>query len=398
MAAVSRLNLQRCFHKALVPGNMGIKALSTLNVTSNKNTVEQRRGYAAKAFALPKAKYGGRHTVSMLPGGGIGPELMGYVKEVFRYAGVPVDFEDVAIDPNSEGNDDLEEAITSIRRNGVALKGNIETRSLSPDVMSRNVALRNELDLFVNVLHCYSFPGITARHKDVDVVIVRQNTEGEYAMMEHEGVRGVVECLKVVTRENSERICRFAFDYAKRHGRKKVTTVHKANIMKSSDGLFLEVSRYVAKEYPGIEHNDMIIDNCCMQLVSNPHQFDVMLTTNLYGTIVSNVICGLVGGAGLYSGRNYGYEFAVFEPGTRNTGTAIAGKNIANPISMMNAAVDLLRHLRLENHAQWLSEAIDKTMNDDKIHTPDLGGQATSMDIVKNIIEYLQLKTKVENW
>jgi len=264
--------------------------------------------------------------------------------------------------------------------------------------MSRNVALRNELDLFVNVLHCYSFPGIPSRHQGIDITIVRQNTEGEYAMMEHESVRGVVECLKVVTRANSERLARYAFELARNNGRKKVTTVHKANIMKSSDGLFLAVSREVAKDYPDIEHNDMIIDNCCMQLVSRPHQFDVMLTTNLYGTIVSNVICGLTGGAGLFSGRNYGREFAVFEPGTRNTGTAIAGKNIANPISMLNAAVDLLLHLGLDNHAQWLAEGIHKTINEDKIHTPDLGGQATSMDVVKNIIEYLQLKTKVENW
>jgi len=354
----------------------------------------QSRSMSAKPKALPMAKYGGRHTVTLLPGGGIGPELMAYVREIFRFSGVPVDFEEVPIDPYSDGNDDLEYAITSIRRNGVALKGNIETRSLSPHIMSRNVALRNELDLFVNVLHCYSFEGTPARHKDVDIMIVRQNTEGEYAMQEHESVRGVVECLKVVTRENSERVARFAFDFAKKNGRKKVTTIHKANIMKSSDGLFLEVSREVAKEYPELEHNDMIIDNCCMQLVSKPHQFDVMLMTNLYGTIVSNVICGLIGGAGLLSGRNYGDEYAVFEPGTRNTGTSIAGKNIANPISMLNASVDLLNHLGHKENAQWLHEAIIKTVCVDRIHTPDLGGQATSMDVIKNIIEYLRLKTK----
>jgi isocitrate dehydrogenase (NAD+) len=246
----------------------------------------------------------------------------------------------------------------------------------------------------VNVLHCLSYPGVNSRHKDIDIYVVRQNTEGEYAMMEHESVHGVVECLKVVTRDNSERVARYAFDFAMKNGRKKVTTVHKANIMKSSDGLFLDVSREVAKEYPDIAHDDMIIDNCCMQLVSKPHQFDVMLTTNLYGTIVSNVICGLIGGAGLLSGRNYGHEYAIFEPGTRNTGTSIAGKNIANPISMMNAAGDLLHHLQLENHSVWLREAIDQTVNQDRIHTPDLGGQATSMDVIKNIIDYLQKKTK----
>jgi isocitrate dehydrogenase (NAD+) len=173
-------------------------------------------------------------------------------------------------------------------------------------VISRNVALRNELDLFVNVLHCKSFTGVPAHHENIDIMIVRQNTEGEYAMLEHESVRGVVESMKIITAENSERVARFAFEYAKSHGRKKVTTIHKANIMKISDGLFLDVSRQVAKDYPDIKHNDMIIDNCCMQLVSNPAQFDVMNMTNLYGTIVSNVICGLVGSAGLLSGKNYG--------------------------------------------------------------------------------------------
>lgn len=250
----------------------------------------------------------------MLPGGGIGPELMNYVKEVFRFAGVPVDFEVVDIDPASEGNDDLEYAITSIKRNGVALKGNIETKSEATGIISRNVALRNELDLYVNVLHCKSFNAIPAHHQNVDVVIIRQNTEGEYAMLEHESVRGVVESMKVVTVENAARVARYAFEFARANNRKKVTTIHKANIMKLADGLFLSVAREVAKDYPDIQHNDMIIDNCCMQLVSNPHQFDVMNTTNLYGSITSNVLCGLVGGAGLFSGRNYGDHVSIILP------------------------------------------------------------------------------------
>lgn len=186
------------------------------------------------------------------------------------------------------------------------LIGNIETKSELTGVLSRNVAIRNELDLYINVVHCKSFPGVPARQNNVDVMIIRQNTEGEYAMLEHESVPGVVESMKVVTESNSERVARYAFEFAKRNGRKKITTVHKANIMKFSDGLFLDTARRIAREYPEIEHNDMIIDNCCMQLVSNPHQFDVMMMTNLYGSIVSNVGCGLIGGAGLLSGRNYG--------------------------------------------------------------------------------------------
>lgn len=171
-----------------------------------------------------------------------------------------------------------------------------------------------------------------------------------------------------------------------------MTTIHKANIMKLADGLFLSVAREVAKDYPDIQHNDMIIDNCCMQLVSNPHQFDVMNTTNLYGSITSNVLCGLVGGAGLFSGRNYGDHYAVFEPGTRNTGTAIAGKNIANPIAMLNAAVDMLYHLGHSYHADCISDAIHKTIDVDGIHTPDLGGQNTSTEVVQNILQHLAEK------
>lgn len=306
----------------------------------------------------------------MLPGGGIGPELMNYVNEIFRYAGVPVDFEIIKINPDADNDDDLDYAITSIKRNGVAIKGNIETKSELIGVNSRNVALRNELDLYVNLLHCKSYPGVKARHSNIDIVVIRQNTEGEYAMLEHESVHGVIESMKIVTAENSERVARYAFEYAKNHNRKKVTTIHKANIMKLSDGLFLEVARTIAKEYPDIEHNDMIIDNCCMQLVSNPHQFEVMNTTNLYGSIVTNVICGLIGGAGLLSGKNDGYHSAVFEPATRNTGTAIAGKNIANPIAMLNASVDMLRHLGHNHHADVISEAIFQTICEDKIHTP----------------------------
>lgn len=345
--------------------------------------------YAKKVKGMPKAMYGGRHTVTMLPGGGIGPELMEYVKQVFTAAGVPVDFEEIYVDPNSDSNEELKYAITSIRRNGVAIKGNVETRSMQTGVISRNVALRNELDLFVNTVHCRSYKGIPSRHKNVDIVIVRQNTEGEYAMLEHESVPGVVESMKIVTLENAQRVTRFAFELARKEGRKKVTTVHKANIMKMSDGLFLATARQIAKEYPDIKHNDMIIDNCCMQLVSNPHQFEVMNMTNLYGTIVSNVICGLVGGAGLTSGINFGDHYAVFETGTRNTGTSIAGKNIANPIAMLNAAGDMLYYLGYEKHGRKIRRAIEKTITSDKVHTPDLKGSATSVEVVEKVIQNL---------
>lgn len=340
--------------------------------------------------SIPLAKYGGRHTVTMMPGDGIGPEMMGYVKDVFRVAGAPIDFEVAALNPSNDSYEDLVNAISSVKRNGCGMKGNIETKMNRPDIKSRNVEMRNELDLFVNVLKCKSQPGIKTRHDNLDVVLIRQNTEGEYAMLEHESVPGVIESLKIITEKSTERLCRFAFDYAKANGRKKVTLIHKANIMKLTDGLFLEVCNRVAQDYPEIEHNDMIIDNTCMQLVSNPWQFDVMILTNLYGTIVSNLICGLIGGPGILSGANYGPRYAVFEPGTRNTGTKLAGTNTANPCAMLNASVDLLEHLHLDEHAQLIRSAINKTINEDKVQTVDLGGQATSMDVVQNIITHIK--------
>ncbi|XP_077539277.1 isocitrate dehydrogenase [NAD] subunit gamma, mitochondrial-like [Haemaphysalis longicornis] len=352
-------------------------------------------GEAQPQHLTAKAKYGGRFMVTMLPGDGIGPELMKHVREVFRYGGVPVDFEEVHLDSNQDDLEDVDEAITAIKRNGVALKGNIETRHNSPNYKSRNVELRLRLKLFVNVIHCKSQEGVPTRHNNIDIVLIRQNTEGEYSCAEHESVPGVVESLKLITREKSEEIARYAFEFARQNGRKKITAVHKANIMKLSDGLFLKCCAETAKDYPEIEFDNMIIDNCSMQLVSNPSQFDVLLLPNLYGNILTNIACGLVGGPGITSGRNYGHDYAVFETGTRNTGKSIAGKNIANPLAMLNASVDLLDHLGLKNDATIIRNAIDKTLNVDKVHTPDLGGQATTRDVVNNIIKEVQESVKI---
>jgi isocitrate dehydrogenase (NAD+) len=205
--------------------------------------------------------------------------------------------------------------------------------------------------------------------------------------MEHENVTGVVESLKIITREKSEKIARYAFEYAAMHGRKKVTAVHKANIMKLSDGLFLKVCGEIAKEYPDIKFDNMIIDNCSMQMVSNPTQFDVLVLPNLYGNILTNIACGLVGGPGITSGRNYGDDYAVFETGTRNTGKSVAGKNIANPLAMINASADLLEYLGLEKQSEMVRAAVDKVINSEKLHTPDMGGQASTSDVVHFITE-----------
>eukprot|EP00088_Acartia_fossae_P022536 TRINITY_DN23716_c0_g1_i1.p1 TRINITY_DN23716_c0_g1~~TRINITY_DN23716_c0_g1_i1.p1 ORF type:complete len:380 (+),score=143.04 TRINITY_DN23716_c0_g1_i1:39-1178(+) len=352
------------------------------------------RSVSLTAANIPMARYGGRHTVTMMPGDGIGPEMMSYVKEVYKHAGAPVDFETVTLDPSTDNYDDLYNAIASVKRNGCGIKGNIETKMNRPDIKSRNVEMRNELDLFVNLIHCKSQPGIKTRHEDIDIVVMRQNTEGEYAMLEHESVDGVVESLKIITEASTERLCRHAFEWARANGRKKVTLVHKANIMKITDGLFMQVAKRVSADYPELEHNNMIIDNCCMQLVSNPWQFDVMILTNLYGTIVTNLICGLIGGPGVISGANIGPRYAVFEPGTRNTGTSLVGMNKANPCAMLNASADLLNHLKLDYHADLVRDAVFKTVNVDKVHTEDLGGQATSIDVVQNVLNHIKQATK----
>jgi len=366
------------------------RALASVCNVTKSSTVVSSRGYKLKTSNIPLAKYGGRHTVTMLPGDGIGPEMMNYVKEVFRYAGAPIDFETVHLDPSTDDYRDLENAISAVKRNGCAIKGNIETKLNRPDIKSRNVEMRNALDLFVNRVHCTSQPGVKTRHEDIDIVLMRMNTEGEYAQLEHESVPGVVESLKIVTEPHCERLCRYAFQWARDNDRKKVTLIHKANIMKVTDGMFLEVSKEVAKDFPDIEHQNMIIDNCCMQLVSNPWQFDVMVLTNLYGTIVSNLVCGLIGGPGVISGINVGSRYAIFEPATRNTGTNLTGKNQANPCAMLNASADLLGHLGYKYHAGLVKTAVFNTVNVDKIHTADLGGNATSLDVVQNVINHIK--------
>merc|ERR1711976_541150 len=280
--------------------------------------------------------------------------------------------------------------ISSVKRNGCAIKGNIESKLNRPDIKSRNVEMRNALDLFVNRVHCKSQLGVKTRHEDIDIVLMRMNTEGEYAQLEHESVPGVVESLKIMTESHTERLCRYAFEWARENGRKKVTLIHKANIMKLTDGLFLQVATEVAKDYPQIEFNNMIVDNCCMQLVSNPWQFDVMVLTNLYGTIVSNLLCGLIGGPGLTAGSNYGNQYALFEPGTRNVGSSLVGKNVANPIAMLTAGVSLLQHIQLDRHAETIQKAIDITVNEEKVHTADLGGTAGTTDVVEAVLRNIR--------
>ncbi|KAJ8397008.1 hypothetical protein AAFF_G00010620 [Aldrovandia affinis] len=332
----------------------------------------------------PPAKYGGRHTVALIPGDGIGPELLNHVRELFRFSCVPVDFEVVNVNSGLAAEDDINNAITAIRRNGVALKGNIETNhTMPPSHKSRNNLLRTSLDLYANVMHCQSLPGVQTRHKNIDIIIIRENTEGEYSSLEHESVSGVVESLKIITRLNSLRIADYAFKLAREKGRRRVTAVHKANIMKLGDGLFLQCCKEVASGYPDITFDSMIVDNTTMQLVSKPQQFDVMVMPNLYGNVVSNVCAGLVGGPGLVPGANYGRNYAVFETATRNTGKSIADRNIANPTAMLLASCLMLDHLKLHDYANMIRTAVLTTMNETRLHTADIGGQGTTSDVVQ---------------
>ncbi|EPB66496.1 putative isocitrate dehydrogenase, NAD-dependent [Ancylostoma ceylanicum] len=301
-------------------------------------------------------RYGGRHSVTVLPGDGIGPEMLEHVQKIFSFGQVPVDFECVHLSSKPDSVDDLEQAIIAIKRNGVALK-------------------------------------------NIDMIIIRENTEGEYSGLEHETTPGIVESLKIVTRSKIERISRFAFQYAKKYDRKKVTAVHKANIQKLGDGLFLQVCKEIGeKEYPEIKFESMIVDNASMQLVSRPQQFDIMLMPNLYGNIISNIACGLVGGPGLVSGMNIGNEYAVFETGTRNTGTSLAGKNRANPTAFIRAAADMLRYLGLEQHANLVSDSLYRTLVEKRIHTPDIGGTATTSEVIDSVLEFVEKEMEESKW
>ncbi|XP_046854293.1 isocitrate dehydrogenase [NAD] subunit beta, mitochondrial-like isoform X2 [Xenia sp. Carnegie-2017] len=279
--------------------------------------------------------------------------------------------------------DKLEDVLISIQRNGVALKGNLHTPIEDPSFKSLNVELRVKLDLYANVVKCKSFENIRTRHENVDLIMIRENTEGEYSHLEHENVSGVVECLKIMTEDKCTKIAKFAFEYARKNNRKKVTAIHKANIMKLGDGLFLGCCEEVANNYPDIEYNSMIIDNCCMQLVAHPEQFDVMVMPNLYGNIISNIATSLVGGPGMVPGENIGENYSLFESGTRNTGADLVGKNISNPFGFLFASTLMLKHIGFESHAALINNAIYRVISQGQYLTPDIGGTCYTTDCLK---------------
>ena len=331
-----------------------------------------------------------KHKITLIPGDGIGPEVTGATVSVLRAAGVEVEWEPfvVGAEALSRFGDPLpQNLIDSIKKNKVALKGPVMT-PVGTGFVSSNVRLRKALDLYANLRPIKSLKGVKSRYEDVDLIVVRENTEDLYSGLEHEVVPGVVESLKIITDRASRRIAHFAFDYARREGRKRVTAIHKANIMKMSDGLFLNCFREVAKEYPEIAADDLIVDNACMQLVIDPNQFDVLLLENLYGDIISDLGAGLVGGLGVVPGANIGEEIAVFEA-VHGSAPSIAGRGIANPTALIQTAVLMLKHIDEREAADRIQSALEKILAEGKVLTRDLGGQANTIEFTEAVIHAL---------
>ncbi|HSE63919.1 MAG TPA: isocitrate/isopropylmalate family dehydrogenase [Thermoanaerobaculia bacterium] len=332
---------------------------------------------------------GTKRRVVLIRGDGIGPEVADAVVSVLEAARAPLEFEEAVVGRRAEETegDPLPPGVVElIRRRGVALKGPVGT-PIGKGFASVNVRLRKTLDLYANLRPVKTVPAVPARYEDVDIVVIRENTEDLYSGLEHIVVPGVVESLKIITEVASTRIAEFAFEYARRHGRRRVTAIHKANIMKLSDGLFLDCFRRVAAKYPDVEADDRIVDAACMRLVMDPHGFDVMLLENLYGDIVSDIAAGLVGGLGVVPGANLGREAAVFEA-VHGTAPDIAGTGKANPAALLMSAVLMLRHLDLAALADQIEKALFATFAAG-IRTADLGGTATTSGFAKAVAERL---------
>lgn len=331
------------------------------------------------------------HNVTLIPGDGIGPEVAYAVKKIIDETGVEIawDIEDAGMKTMETMNTPLPDAVLeSIKKNKVALKGPVTT-PIGKGFRSVNVTLRKGLNLYANLRPIKTLPNIKTRYDDIDLVVVRENTEDLYAGIEHKVGDVAAESIKLITREASERIGLFAFNYARKMGRKKVTAVHKANILKLSDGLFLDCMRKVAKDFPEIEYNEIIIDNCCMQLVMKPEQFDVLVLPNLYGDIVSDLGAGLIGGLGLTSSGNLGEDIAIFEA-VHGSAPDIAGKNMANPLALLQSGIMMLRHLKEEKAANLVETAMLNLLKDKNRLTKDLGGEGTTTSVTEDICEFIK--------
>jgi isocitrate dehydrogenase (NAD+) len=330
------------------------------------------------------------HKVTLIPGDGIGPEVTDAVVRILEATGVKFDWERFAA--GAEAFEKYQEYIPkelyeSIESNKLALKGPVTT-PIGGGFPSINVTLRKKFELYANFRPIKNLPGLETRYPGVDLIIVRENTEGLYVGLEHEVVPGVVESLKIITAKASTRISQFAFDYARKHKRKKIHAIHKANIMKLSDGLFLKCAREVAKGFPEITYGEHIVDNTCMQLVMNPYQYDVLLLENLYGDIVSDLCAAFVGGLGLVPGANLGADAAIFEA-VHGSAPDIAGKDIANPTALLQSAILMLRHIDEKDAADKTQSALEKVYGEGKTLTRDVGGSSGTKAFADAVIEAL---------
>jgi isocitrate dehydrogenase (NAD+) len=336
-----------------------------------------------------------KHTITSIPGDGIGPEVSKAVREIIEAAGVDVRWEETEApaDVEKRGTGAMKAAaVESIRKNRVALKGPLAT-GIATGPPSINVALRKELDLYANVRPVKNVEGVASRFQGVDLVLIRENTEDLYAGLEHTVVPGVVESLKIITERASTRVARFAFEYARKKGRKKIHAIHKANIMKLSDGLFLASVRNVALEYPDIQYKELIVDNACMQMVLNPSQFDMLLLTNLYGDIMSDLAAGLVGGLGVVPSGNIGENAAIFEA-VHGTAPDIAGKGIANPTALLMSGIMMLDYIGEAAAARRIDAALHEVYREGRSLTRDVGGTATTAEFTEALISKLEVNVR----
>src|SRR5271166_912791 len=332
-----------------------------------------------------------RHKVTLIAGEGIGPEVAAAVKRILEASGVLIDWEEIQGRTDSsqdQGQVINQAAVDAVRRNKVALKGPMAT-AIAGGAPSVNVALRRTLDLYANLRPVKNMPGVKSHFDNVDLILVRENTEDLYSGLEHEVVPGVVESLKIITERASTRIARFAFEYARKYGRKKIHAIHKANIMKLSDGLFLKSIRAVAEHHPEIEYKEMIVDNACMQMVLNPQQFDMLLLPNLYGDVMSDLCAGLVGGLGVVGSANVGNEAAMFEA-VHGTAPDIAGKGLANPTALLLSSIMMLDHLGERSAARRIESSLEGVHREGKHITQDVGGKASTEEFTDAVISSLR--------
>jgi isocitrate dehydrogenase (NAD+) len=326
------------------------------------------------------------YTITLIPGDGIGPEVSAAAVRILSATGIEFNWETEIAGAGAIGEHGTAlppRVLTSVLKNKVALKGPTET-PVGTGHRSVNVELRKQLDLYANLRPVKTLPGIKSRYDGVDLIVVRENTEDLYSGLEHVVVPGVVESIKIITEKASTRIASFAFEYARTHDRKRVTSVHKANIMKLSDGLFLDCCRKVARDYPEVQYDEIIVDNCCMQLVLDPTRFDMLLLENLYGDIVSDLCAGFIGGLGMAPGANIGDVGAVFEA-VHGSAPDIAGKNLANPMALVLSATMMLDHLGELDAARRVREAVYAVLAEGKKLTRDLGGTAGTTEITEAI-------------